>query len=505
MLCDKFPNKLYNPNMKLKSIILKNYKSIEKLEIPIVEIEGSYTYSLLGINESGKSSILKAISYFEDGVINYPSDFHNPDDNIEIIFNYVVEENDIKELREDLIKKFNFDKTLANAVNIKEVSLFTQYANSSTLELTRFEILNFENQLIKEYTYSEIDEKVSKKSNSDESDLDLESFFGNNFIDHFYGKSHSIVFWQSTPEFLLLDDINLALFAENPTNTSIPLKNCFSLAGINSKNIKLEINKLNNSVAINSLQSKLSDFTTKHINDLWPEHPISITFQISDQNISLLIEDNGIKYNPKTASQRSDGFKQFLSFLLTISVESKGSELERTILLIDEPETHLHPPAQINLLKELINISLNKKDNIVFFATHSNYLIDKEFLDRNYKVIKHNNHKTIIKNIERKSTSYAEVNYDIFDILTNDYHNELYGFIEAEDKSKLNKIPKDKKWFNNSSKKEFDVSIAEYIRHSIHHPENTVNKKFTEKELKKSIEILVQIKNELIKTTTANN
>ena len=52
--------------MKLASIILKNYKSIEELEIEIKEIDGSFTYALLGINESGKSSILKAISYFED-------------------------------------------------------------------------------------------------------------------------------------------------------------------------------------------------------------------------------------------------------------------------------------------------------------------------------------------------------------------------------------------------------------------------------------------------------
>lgn len=238
----------------------------------------------------------------------------------------------------------------------------------------------------------------------------------------------------------------------------------------------------------------MSDFTTQHINELWPEHPITITFQISDKKISLLIEDNGIKYNPKTASQRSDGFKQFLSFLLTISVENKGSELENTILLIDEPETHLHPPAQINLLKELIHISSNDKKNIVFFATHSNYLIDKNSLNRNHKVIKENNKNTTVKKIEKKTTTYSEVNYDIFGILNNDFHNELYGFIEAEDKSKLNSLVKDKKWFNSKTNKEIDVSLSEYIRHSIHHPENDINKKFTDKELKKSIEILGELK-----------
>ena len=406
--------------MKLASIILKNYKSIEELEIEIKEIDGSFTYALLGINESGKSSILKAISYFEENKVSYPSDFHNIDRPIEISYKYIVEDSDLKELREELIKKHGFEKELANRVIVKDVKLFAQYSNSNEPKFARFEILNFDNNLFENYTLDEINDKVIKKVNAEDKDFDLGDFFDNSMVEYFYTRSHFIVFWQSTPEYLLLDDIDLVSFSSNPLKTSIPLKNCFLLAGIKAEDISNEINKLKNSIAINSLQSKLSDFTTEHIKELWPEHPITITFQISNNKISLLIEDNGIKYNPKTASQRSDGFKQFLSFLLTISVENKGSELEKTILIIDEPETHLHPPAQLNLLKELIHISSNDKKNIVFFATHSNYLIDKNSLNRNYKVIKHNNQNTSIIEIEKKSTSYAEVNYSIFGIITND-------------------------------------------------------------------------------------
>lgn len=483
--------------MKLKSITLQNYRSIENLEIKIQEINGSFTYALLGINESGKSSILKAISFFEENELLFPTDFYHSDKPVEIMYKYDIEESDIKHLREELIKKNSFDKDLVNKIKITEVELYAQYSNNNPSEFTRFEVIHFDKTIFEDFTYNETEKKVFKKSQPDENDLDLENFFDDNLNEYFYEKSHFIVFWQSTAEYLLLEEIDLSTFSLNPSKTSIPLKNCFLLAGIKLKDIPNEINKLTNSVAINSLQSKLSDFTTQHINELWPEHPISITFQISDKKISLLIEDNGVKYNPKTASQRSDGFKQFLSFLLTISVENKGSELERTILLIDEPETHLHPPAQINLLRELINISSNDKKNIVFFATHSNYLIDKNFLDRNYKVVKLENKCTAINQIERKSTSYAEVNYDIFGIVTNDYHNELYGYIEAEDKTKLQSLTKDKKWFNSKTQKGSDVSSSEYIRHSIHHPENELNKKFTDKELKKSIDILLKIKDEI--------
>ena len=274
--------------------------------------------------------------------------------------------------------------------------------------------------------------------------------------------------------------------------------NCFSLAGIKEESLKKEIAKLTSPVAISSLQSKLSELTTEHINKVWPEHPISITFQINNNKISLLIEDNGVKFQPKTTGQRSDGFKQFISFLLTISVENYNEELSNTILLIDEPETHLHPPAQINLLGELIKItSNNNNNNILFFATHSNYLIDKRNLDRNYKVSKKKNHKTSINKIEKKTSTYSEVNYEVFGIETSDYHNELYGYIESEEKPLLTSLDKSKKWVNSKTNKEYQVSLSEYIRHSIHHPENELNKKYTDKELNQSIKILRELKDKI--------
>lgn len=238
--------------MKLTSITLNNYKSIDNLKIDIKEIDGSFTYALLGINESGKSSILKAISYFEENEIKYPSDFHNVDKPIEITFNYKIEDFDLKEFREELIKKHNFDKELTNKIFFEDVNLIAKYSNSNTSEFLRYESINFENHLFENYTKDETNGKVIKKSKSEDDAFDLETFLDHNLGDYFYLKSHHIVFWQSTPEYLILDDIDLMTFSLNPSKTSIPLKNCFLLAGITSKDIQKEISKLSNSVAINS-------------------------------------------------------------------------------------------------------------------------------------------------------------------------------------------------------------------------------------------------------------
>jgi len=54
--------------------------------------------------------------------------------------------------------------------------------------------------------------------------------------------------------------------------------------------------------------------------------------------------------------------------LLTISAESATNQLSNSFLLLDEPETHLHPQAQEYLKDELIKITRNDANNIVFFG-----------------------------------------------------------------------------------------------------------------------------------------
>ena len=122
-------------------------------------------------------------------------------------------------------------------------------------------------------------------------------------------------------------------------------------------------------------------------------------------------------------------------------------------------------------------------------------MIDKEHIERCFRVSKQSNRKTKLEKFQAGQKSYAEVNYDVFDIVSSDYHNELYGYLEDVDKTKLDGLDKTKKWKNKKNGgAETDVSLATYIRHSIHHPENTLNTKFTPEELQESIEKLRELK-----------
>ena len=207
---------------------------------------------------------------------------------------------------------------------------------------------------------------------------------------------HKPIFWTAKEQYLISKAIPINEFKENPNN-SIPLKNCFKLAGIDwyQKDIGATSTQIHSSDTLQILEeldkkTRLKS-VTKHINKIWTEHKIKITFYIdnNDYKINFHIEDSEPDSKAQTVDQRSDGFRQFISFLLTISAENKNGELSNSMLLIDEPETHLHPQAQKYFLQELIKITDNdRNNNIVIFATHSTHMIDKENLNNYFRIQK---------------------------------------------------------------------------------------------------------------------
>ena len=52
-------------NMELVKITIKNFKGINYLEFNLSKSPHNNVYTLVGINESGKTTILEAINFFE--------------------------------------------------------------------------------------------------------------------------------------------------------------------------------------------------------------------------------------------------------------------------------------------------------------------------------------------------------------------------------------------------------------------------------------------------------
>ena len=73
--------------------------------------------------------------------------------------------------------------------------------------------------------------------------------------------------------------------------------------------------------------------------------------------------------------ERSQGFKHFISLILHLSISNKKEKCKDQIIIIDEPENHLHPSGIRYMRDELIKIG---KNNYVFVATHSPFMIDNK-------------------------------------------------------------------------------------------------------------------------------
>lgn len=478
--------------MKLKSIKIRNYRSIDEIEFGIDQLDdGTFTYGLIGVNEAGKSTILKAMA-LKDGLKNekgemlpLQKDFKDRSKLIEIEYFYVLTKSDVKECNEHL---------------------------SATLPDNSFGSLNFnEVKLAVSFDYSNPNQAQYKIEIDDVSveDLAIETI-KTKLTPLILQKSHKSIFWTAEDRYLIAQPINLSQFSVSPDTISIPLKNCFSLVGITSQeDIQSRLNLITESAECELLEKNLGDEVTRHIRRAWPNHPIKITFKMSDGLMNFHVHDLGTRGKAKTADQRSDGFKQFISFLLTISAQNRTDELMDSILLLDEPETHLHPQAQEALLQELIKITQNERNNIVFFATHSNYMIDKSDLSRNYRVFKDSEKKTEMEKTEKnrfdkKSSTYASVTYEVFDIPSTDYHNELYSRLHEEyqdsnpndqERSRIlnfdenffqreKKLKADKPWRKTSNR----ATLPTYIRNCIHHPDS--GNSYKEDELRKSVELL---------------
>ncbi len=70
--------------------------------------------------------------------------------------------------------------------------------------------------------------------------------------------------------------------------------------------------------------------------------------------------------------ERSKGFQWFFSFDLMFMHESEGT-FERCVILLDEPGLHLHPEAQKDLLLRLEHYA---KGNTLLYTTHLPFMID---------------------------------------------------------------------------------------------------------------------------------
>lgn len=402
--------------MRINSVLISNFKSIKEAEVNFKTLDGkSNTIFLVGINESGKSAILEALSYIKTGLdsIDYEEFCYKPsfDSNFYIDLYTRLEIENKEYWVKQLIEKCNFPKELANKIKFKliEKNVYlreTEYDEHYNIEIANIDLFeyiaietvnsngtkNFEVHLIK--TINKISEKITKENAStfyQENQLELtidkiEAIIAEKLANSFDLTFPKIQIWKPEPEYLINTEIDLNFFKSN-TNLSIPLRNIFHIANIvKDEDIKTTIDRaLAKQEKADELKDSLSESITKHINSIWKEHKIKLIVSINGSNCQVFVQDLDKKHKYYKMSQRSDGFKQFISLILSLSAQNESKKLTNNLILIDEPEVHLHPSGVQFMRDELLKIGMK---NYVFVSTHSHYLVDTSCPERHWIVRK---------------------------------------------------------------------------------------------------------------------
>lgn len=412
--------------MKLVSISIKNFRSIrEEISLPIKEIAKRTCYILLGINESGKSNILDAVALLngqED--VDYEMDCHKDaqENDEEVGITYIFESDSDTEHHDALIG-LGIDKALAEKIKFKSIDRKISITKGGTETVDYYHLYlkadkTFSKFLEKYLVVSEkIVPRVAESETKDESGIvsnlltvdKLEEYLQDALFDSLEEKLPEVIFWKPLEDrYLINKPIDLNAFKEN-VDSSIPLRNCFRIAGITTpEKIKAKIEGIVGKTSKTmELVQKLSESVTEHINEKWGEHNISVKFAIDNSQLSFLVEDKDDTLPKYAVAQRSDGFKHFVSILLNVSAENKTKALANKIILLDEPEIHLHPSGQKYLRDELLEIARN---NLVMYATHSVYMVDTKNIDRHFS-IKKSKGRTVSLQIEKDNPYREEVLY----------------------------------------------------------------------------------------------
>ena len=274
------------------------------------------------------------------------------------------------------------------------------------------------------------------------------------------------------------------------------------------KEVSDEVLKELQMVAASTLE-KLNNLNSSLASTLLPKIPEAGGLKWSDVFKKVSISSN----DDIPINKRGSGVKRLilLSFFQAEADKRKVENYNRGIIYaIEEPETSQHFEHQRILIDALKKLS--EQDNTqVLLTTHSS-LIVKNLDFKNIRLIQDNSDVKEVSKIQKRylpSPSLNEVNYLAFGEITEEYHQELYGYLFMESgataESKFNNWLKDthklnasKKWVPMDKKTKQllaaqDATLPYYIRNRIDHPENQNNVAFTIEELKESIQEMQKI------------
>lgn len=445
--------------MKLTSVTIKNFRSIKDAKLDFVPS----CRALIGINESGKTNVLHALSMLSDDIspsaddIREPLQDEDPIDEAYVRFVFRLSTADKVTITKSVCKSVlahdlshpifkDADTTLTEFINgvsegLYAIDLIDQEKKPQYWRMREREVadgwLRPKPGLPDTITISTDDGPVPlslfKIVSSDYLTPDLRSScqslqftqlagtVGSAIADFVENSLPDCFLWTYSESQLLPPSVSMRDFAASPSSYE-PLRQMFSLAGHSDIAATLsEAQSKKNGVR--NLLRRVSRAATKHMRSVWRDYKgIEINVEPNGEQIEINIKDT---YNLYDFSRRSDGFKRFITFLFLVSARTATGSLRNVLYLQDEPDIGLHPSGARHLLSELIRVA---KNNYVVFSTHSIFMIDRNRIERHYIVSKDKEVTTLsvadASNFRDEEVLYNALEFSAFQLLQE--HNILF-------------------------------------------------------------------------------
>ena len=414
------------------------------------------TTTIVGMNESGKTSFLSAIAktnYFDDSdndfkfdtTHDYPRneliDFEDDEDDEGKIVSctYVIP----KELIEQINKELEVD-----VFNITEFTHNSNYRNSKiTLSGIRADDRAFIEHLSKNYELSEPTKKVISELKSIDKVSELKAAEEDTGLSAFKAEiakytnnpgswndlGHHIYITYihpAMPKFWYFDDyyplsgkinINKMSTSQEMTEQDKTARALFELAKIKPQDVlNAQTNEYERFVAL--LEASANKIT-KEVFKFWTTNTnLDIEFKIQEiknaQNQSEKYLDIRVKSQRHKITlpldRRSKGFNWFFSFIVWFS-KIQSDKKSDYILLLDEPGLNLHASAQADLLRFITELADKYQ---IIYTTHSPFMVDSEHLNRVRTCLETDAGSVISDSIQEKDPNtlfplQAALGYDI--------------------------------------------------------------------------------------------
>ena len=522
--------------MKIKTVILKNFRRYEKeVFIPVTDLT-----VFVGKNDIGKTSVLEALDIFFNGA-KALNKISIDDLNVE------AKKNDDKEITIgvefcDLPSELVLDSSCKTS--LKDEFLLNDNNNLVVIK-------KYKGETVKESVYIRANHPSNKdcsdllsKKNSElkkivqDKNIDCKSLSSNpelrKSIWNFYKDSLNIqqtdidvtkedskTIWSELVKKLPVYSLFTADRKNEQEDSEVqdPLKETVKkilkdseiiekLSEVSEK-VKTELQK----VSDETLQ-KLKEISPSLANELHPNIGDTIDLKWGDvfKNVSIA-GDNDIPLN-----KRGSGFRRLvlLSFFAAEAERKDYGNSNGVIYAFEEPETSQHSNNQKLLMDSFKKLS-KQKGKQVLLTTHSPVIVKTLSEDAStrprYENVVLLREKTGAFDIAKLAPamlpfpSINEVIYLAFGEISEEYHDELYSFLQTKGeivsdcprhgdtdayvvKSKIRTLSYEIMDRKGKSDGVVTFSLTKYIRNQIHHPENTFNTRFTYSDLKESIDCM---------------